>query len=180
MKKLLFFTFLSFNSFIFCQNLSLSQLVELRKKDLGNAEEFLTAKGWEFLDGDDAGLEKMGRITFTYNKSEMSSRAESFLDFYSGKYSNRVHIQVNKKVKYNEYINSIKGYGCKLISSNIEDGNLVKIYRGATTTFEVSSGTSNNFYNEETAIWNITIFSNEDYELNFEHYQINEDYAEEA
>jgi hypothetical protein len=43
----------------------------------------------------------------------------------------------------------------------------VKIYRGATTTFRVSSSTSLNFYKEETAVWFILIVSNEDYDLHW-------------
>ena len=74
---------------------------------------------------------------------------------------------MNKKIKYNEYINSIKGYGCKLINSKVEDGDIVKIYRGATTTFKVISSTSSNFYNEEKAVWQIFIVSNDDYDLNW-------------
>lgn len=166
---LLAFTLLLISNSVLSQNLTLAQILEIKKKDLGNAEEYLTAKGWEFLDAEEPTYDRLGKATFTYNKSEMSSRAESFLTFFYASYSNktRINIQVNKKIKYNEYINSIKGYGCKLINSKVEDGRIVKIYRGATTTFEVTSSTSSNFYNEETAVWQIFIVSNDDYDLNW-------------
>lgn len=151
------------------QNLTLAQILEVKKKDLGNAEEYLTAKGWEFLDAEEPSDEQLGKASFTYNKSSMSDLAESFLTYFYSSYSDktRIWIQVNKKIKYTEYINSIKGYGCKLINSKVENGKIVKIYRGATTTFEVTSSTSSNTYNEESAVWFIFIVSNEDYELNW-------------
>lgn len=170
MKKLLFILFLNiFSISIYGQNLTLSQILEIRKKDLGSAEEYLSAKGWEFYSGESPTETSMGSATFTYDKDEMSSRAQSFLAFLYSDYSNRtrISIQVNKKLKYNEYINAIKAYGCKIISSKIEDGKIVKVYRGATTSFIIKSGTGTNFFNEDTAVWFLLILSNEDYDLNF-------------
>lgn len=170
MKQLLLvLAVLLFSNNFIAQNLTLTQILEVKKKDLGNAEEYLTAKGWEFLEAEEPTDVKLGNATFTYNKSDMSSRAESFLTFFYKRYSDktRISIQVNKKIKYNEYINSIKSYGCKLINSKVEEGKIVKIYRGSTTTFEIKSSTSSNFYNEETAVWKIFIVSNEDYDLNW-------------
>lgn len=166
---LLTFAFLLISNCVLSQNLTLAQILEIKKRDLGNAEEYLTAKGWEFREAEEPTNDKLGNATFTYNKSDMSDLAESFLIYYYSSYSDktRISIQVNKKLKYNEYINSIKGYGCKLINSEIKDGRIVKVYRGATTTFRVSSSTSSNFYNEETAVWFIFIASNEDYDLNW-------------
>ena len=169
MKHLLLTLTLLISNSVLSQNLTLAQILEIKKKDLGNAEEYLTSKGWEFSDAVEPSDGQLGKATFTYNKSNTSDLAESFLTYLYSDYTGntRIDIQVHKKIKYNEYINSIKGYGCKLIDSKIEEGRIIKIYRGATTTFRISSSTSSNFYNEETAIWNIFIVSNEDYELNW-------------
>ncbi len=93
--------------------------------------------------------------------------AESFLTFFYSKFSDnkRVKIEVHKKEKYTEYVNTIKGYGCKMISSRVENGRIVKVYRGATTTFEIQTESSENIYNEETAGWSFFIASNDDYDL---------------
>jgi len=168
MKQLLLLSaFLLISNSVLSQNLTIAQLLEIKKKDLGNAEEYLTAKGWEFKDAEEPTYGKLGNATFTYKKSDISDLAESFLILYYSSYSDktRISIQVNNRIKYNEYMNAIKGYGCKLIDSKIEEGIIVKIYRGATTTFIVLSSTSSNFYNEETAVWFISIASNEDYDL---------------
>jgi hypothetical protein len=158
-----------FSNSLIAQNLTLSQILEIKNKDLGNAEEYLTLKGWEFLNAFEPTEGKMGKATFTYNKSDSSDLAESFLTYFYGVYSGdtRIHIQISKKIKYNEYVNTIKNYGCKLLDSKIESGRIIKIYRGATKTFEVSSSTSTNIYNEDVASWSIFIVSNEDYDLNW-------------
>lgn len=170
MKKTIFILTLSIISTnLIAQNLSMGQILEIKKKDLGNAEEYLTAKGWEFKNAKEPSKGNMGRATFTYNKSNLFDLAESFFNYYYSGFSNitRISIQIHKKAKYNEYIAAIKGYGCKLIKSKVKNGNIVKVYRGATTTFEVTSGTSENKYYEENAAWSIIIVSNEDYDLNF-------------
>ena len=143
--------------------------MELKKKDLGNAEEYLTARGWEFSEATEPTYEKLGTATFTYNKSDMSGAAQSFLTYFYNSFSDktRISIQVNSIIKYNGYINSIKNYGCKLIKSKIEDGRIVKIYRGSTTTFKVTSTKAQNIYDEETVVWNLFIVSNEDFDLNW-------------
>ncbi len=170
MKKIttLFIIILACNT-SFAQNLSLVQLLELRKKELGNAEEYLIAKGWEFSEAEQPTDGKLGKATFTYKKDDMSDRAESFLTYMYNDYfsTTRISIQVNKKIKYTEYVNTIKSLGCKLISSKVEDGDLIKVYRGVTTTFKITSSTSTNFYNENTAVWHIFITTNEDYDINW-------------
>ena len=158
-----------FSNNALAQNLTLAQILEIKKMDLGNAEEYLTVKGWEFKNAEEPTDDKLGIASFTYNKSETSDLAESFLKYFYDSYSDitRINIQISKKVKYTEYLNSIKGYGCKLINSKVENGKIVKIYRRATTTFEIKSSTSSNYYNEESAIWTIFIVSNDDYDLNW-------------
>ena len=169
-QVLLSFLFLVTGLNLYSQNLTLSQLLELRKKNLGKAEEFLTSKGWEFMEAEEPKIETLGTATFTYKKSEIYDGAESFLIFLfttDAIDENRINIQVNKKEKYNEYLGAIKGYGCELISSKVKDGNIVKVYRGATTTFRITASTSENYYNNETAIWFFFIVSNDDYDFNY-------------
>lgn len=150
------------------QNLTIAQILEIKRKDLGKVEEYLTAKGWQFSEANEPTDDKLGSVIFAYNKSSFSSSAESFINFYYTNYSpkTRVSIQLHRKNKYSEYLNAINNYGCKLISTKVKEGRLVKIYRGITTTFEVSSTTSSN----GASIWNIFVVSNEDYDLNWGDY----------
>ena|SRR5690606_10282276 len=166
MKKIiLLFIITLTHSSLFAQNLSLSQLIELTEKDMGEAEEYLTTKGWEFSD---AGKESDSRkyMTFAYNKSSYSSGAESFLSILYDDILNKgvVSIQVHTQEKYNEYLNYLKKYNYKLIDSIITEGSLLKMYQGETMTFGISSTTSKNYFNEETAIWSLLIISNDDFE----------------
>ena len=168
MKKITFLVILVLTTLVnVAQNLTMAQLLELKKKNLGEAEEFLTLKGWEFLNASEPTEEKMGVATFTFNKDYMSDRAQSFLRYMYSANSNtiRLTIQVFKKEKYNEYTNAIKGYGCKMIDSKIEDGNLIKVYRGKTTTIEITSTTTENAYGEASVSWVFLIADNFDYDL---------------
>jgi len=170
MKLTLFILFLNFTfNSLSAQNLTLAQILEVKKKDLGNAEEYLSEKGWEFLNAEAPDSISMGRATFTYNKNKMSNRAESFIDYIYSDYSDktRISIQINNKLRYTEYLNSIKGYNCKLMSSKVEAGRIIKIYRGETTTFRITSATSLNGYDEQSATWYFLIISNYDYDLNY-------------
>jgi hypothetical protein len=170
MKKVNLIILFMLSSFgLFAQNLSMSQLMEIRMKSLGDAEEYLTGKGWEFLNAEDENSERLGYATFSYEKDYMSDLAASFLSFYYSEYLDvkRISIQVNKIEKYNEYLNAIKSYKCKMILSTVENGNLVKVYRGATTTFKITSSTSENSFNVESANWQIFVLSNDDYDLNW-------------
>ena len=101
---------LLFSNNVKAQNLTLSQILEIKKKDLGNAEEYLTSKGWEFLNASEPTDSHLGEATFTYNKSESSDLAESFLTYFYSDYLGitRINFQVNTKIKYDEYLNTIK------------------------------------------------------------------------
>ncbi len=165
-KTILIFILFQSTFQLFGQNLTMSQIVELRKKNLSEVEEFLTKKGWEFFNAEEKSYLQLPTVTFTYKKDYMSDRAESFLNYNYDDYpdSYRITIQVNDKDKYIEYLNSIKGYGCKIISSKVVNNEIIKVYRGATTTFEVHSRTSKNYYNYDTAIWLFILFSNQEYD----------------
>ncbi len=160
---------LSNTFFVSAQNLTMGQLLEVRKKTLGDVEDYLTAKNWEFSAATEPSLGKMGKATFTFLKNFTSDRAQSFLTYYYSEVSSdtRINIQVHKKEKYTEDVNAIRAFGCKMISSKVENGQIVKVYRGATTTFEITSGTVENEYNEDSAIWTFFILSNDDYDINW-------------
>lgn len=151
------------------QSLTMAQLLEVRKKDVGDVEDYLTARGWEFYEATAPSFPTLGQVLFTYNKDDISSFADSFLMFMYSDHSGikRIEIQVHKKEKYTEYINAIKAYGCKLISSKVVDGALIKVYRGVTTTFVIQSSTGENAFYEKSAVWNFNILSNNDYDRNF-------------
>ena len=169
MKYKIFIVIFSFSSLVSAQNLTLAQLLEIKKMDLGTAEEYLTSKGWEFLDAEEPFDEKLGKASFSFNKSDSSDFSESFLTYLFSEISDfsRLSIQINNRIKYNEYLNTIKSYGCKLIDSKIENGEIIKIYRGATTTFQFTTAKGSNYYDVETAVWVLFIVSNDDFDLNF-------------
>ncbi len=125
----------------------------------------MVSKGWEFSGAEEESFESYGSVTFTYNKSPFSDIAESYLIYLYSDALNvkKLMLQVNSIDKYNEYLAAIKSGGNKLIDSRVHDGEIVKIYQGATTTFEIKSSVSSNRYGEDSAIWVLSVMNNVDY-----------------
>ncbi|MBE0662821.1 MAG: hypothetical protein IH597_10150 [Bacteroidales bacterium] len=166
-KFILLLLFVLVNVALPAQNLSLAQLLEIKKKDLGNAIEYLTLEGWEFFEAEAPTNGGLGKVTFSYNKSALSSTADSFFIYYYTSFPDMtwISIQVSKINKYNEYINSIKEYGCELISTEVKEGRILKEYKGENMTFLVEIGKTTNHFDEETAVWHLWVFSTADYDL---------------
>jgi len=149
------------------QNLSLSQLLEIKKKNLIEVEEYLSPKGWTFVENDEPIGDFLGYGLFAFGMNQYSGNAQSFLYFFYNKSLNkiRVNIEFQSNKKYSEYLNAIKGYGCKLISSSVKKGRILKAYQGATTTFIVeSSSVESSILGSASPHFSIFIFSNSDYE----------------
>ena len=166
MKKL-FFLVMTFLSILgYGQNLSLSELISLRKMSLEDTETYLTNKGWNYKEGEEETNEKLGSLTFVYGTNGDYEYAQSFLNKYYSSYvvENRISIQTNKQSKYLEYLNAVKGFNAILIFTGTIDGNLIKVYQGATLTFIFKTGTSNNSLGDTKSMWVLNIWTNEDYD----------------
>lgn len=170
MRKQYFICIVILSNFIgYAQNLTIDELVDLRKKDLGQVEEYLSTKGWEYLQGDTGGFGELDSATFSYSKSQYNNKAESFITYSYSQLSEtkRIQIQIHEVEIYNKYLNRIKSYGCKLIKSTMEDGILIKYYQGKTTTFQILVGTQVDDFEAKHSIYSIRLISNEDYKINF-------------
>lgn len=162
MKKNLITCFLCLSSIITnSQNLTLNKILELKNKDLGYVEEYLNENNWNLLNADKNETTGTEIITFEYNKDNYIVEQSSIIGFIYGTETgdNVVILDIRNKAKYFEYLNTVKKYGCKLISSEVEDDKIVKVYKGATTTFEFHSGR----YPDSIPTWTLNIFSNEQY-----------------
>lgn len=170
MKKILFFILFSFGFSCYSQNLTLEEIVSLRKKDLANVEEFLSDRGWSFISGSEAADGVMGRASFAYNKNQYNDFAESFFAYFyssSGDEYNRILLQISTQPKYNLYLNKIKSYGCKIIKSRIVDGEVEKVYQGKTTTFIIKISTQKGDYNTTKTLYELVIMDNFEYHVNY-------------
>lgn len=175
MKKSFSFFIIFFCSFYMeSQNLTIDELASLRKKSFGNVEEVLSSKNWSFLKGSEPNSETMGSANFAFNKQDFSDDAESFFEFLYNNTENeeicnhRILFQFFDKVKYTNYINRLKSLGCKLIKTKIEDGNIIKIYQGATTTFQISIIADKNELGITKTRYHFFIIGNVDYFLIFD------------
>ncbi len=149
------------------QNLTLSQILSIRKKNISEAEEYLTQRNWSMIKAEAPTSDTFGELTFAYKKSEYNDKATSFISFlYSDNEGNRITIQINKKEKYNEYISQIKKWGGKIYDSFVKEKVFRKIYQDSTMTYSTmtyivqSSAKKDNFSSSKT-IYGISIMTNE-------------------
>lgn len=171
MKKITFTLLLTLISIVSkAQNLSMSELLSLLGKDVSYVEEFLSEKGWEFRKIHTfPESHNIALISFDYGRAIYdSNRAESFLDCSFSPSSLTVvflSIQVNNNEDYLEYMKAIKRYGCKLISSSYTDEGLMKIYKGNTKMFGITTATTKDKDDPDKIInyWNFVIMSNKTY-----------------
>ncbi|MEZ0180834.1 hypothetical protein AB9T89_01205 [Flavobacterium oncorhynchi] len=167
-----FFCFLIFYLFpiyIYSQNITVDELATLRKKSFTEVEEYLSNKNWSFLNGEDLSSDKMGSATFSLNKKDFDDNAESFFEFLYDNSENeescnhKFFLQFFDKSKYNTFINRFKTLGCKLIKSKIENGNIVKIYQGSTTTFQISTIADKDIFGVTNTRYSLLVLGNIDY-----------------
>ncbi|WP_431244662.1 hypothetical protein ACQ9BO_10545 [Flavobacterium sp. P21] len=165
MRKFIFLVLLLLyaNNF-YCQNLTIDELIDLRKSDVAEVEEFVTQKNWTFLSANAPQYNEMGTATFTFNKSNESDRAESFLTYaYSGTgKANRLNLQFSNQEKYNSYLNRLKILGYDFVVSKVQNDSIVKLYLGKGLTIEVTVS-SKNENNITRTSYNILITASDDY-----------------
>jgi len=152
------------------QNLSFEQVQQLRTKSLDQVDNFLSAKGWQMTDAEEATEHSMASATFGYKVDDFDSeKATSWFVYYKallGNDYNRISIQVNSAEVYKLYLARLAVNGYKLKSSRIEEGRIVKVYRNATTTCTVSTFTTEGSYTRKTA-YSFFFLKNIDYDVNF-------------
>lgn len=166
MRKILYLVAVLLGAIVVqAQNLTMNQLLALRKMDLGAADEYLTARGWGLMKANEAEGKTLAYTQYAFDRIPLSEMAQSFLNYIDGgvNYSSRIVIYVFNKNKYTEYLNAIKSYGCKMILSEIKDGMLEKVYQGATTTFIITSSATKNEDGEDQVTWIFSILLNDAY-----------------
>jgi hypothetical protein len=156
MKKILALFLFLFAFIAKSQNITLDELINLKKHNLAYVEEYLTKKGWRYMGSEE---EKYYDVTMfayssSYNPYDFSVIFCNLIPYSDSTIS--VGIMTANRDKYTNYLDRIKSFGCKLIDSSTEKDALKKVYKGATTTFEVT------IYN--TPLYTIFIYSNEDYD----------------
>lgn len=152
------------------QNLTLDELITLRKKNIADVEEYLSNKNWAFHRSTKPEIFNLGELVFTYKKSNFDDSAESFIKYFYSDASDRkrLAIQINVKEKYTTYLNKVKSLGCKLIDTKVDEGIIKKIYQGKSTTFIFSIGTNKEEFSMSTStIYGLYILDNSDYNQNF-------------
>lgn len=148
MKRILIFLFLSFAHIsLSAQNLSLAQLLIIQKMDIGEVEEYLTARGWVLIETGKPDKNNYVNLTFAYDANFITKNANFFLTYINlGDLGNCLQFQINIKDKYIEYLNAIKGKGYTLVSTDVEDDQIVKVYLDNSIAFEITTPSSKPYH----------------------------------
>ena len=152
----------------FSQNVTLDELLSLRKGNLAIVEEKLTNKGWDYSNGTEAETDALEQATFAYKKSFDGTRAESLILYINNENWHRISIHISQKSIYNSYLARIKSLGCKLIKSKISNGAIEKVYQGKTMIFKITISSETNDNGFKSTLYNIFILEYADYKNNFD------------
>lgn len=152
---------------MFAQSLTLSELLSLRKKEIAEVDEYLTKRKWSLLEAEEPSEENLGSLLYSSNRNSYDDKAKSFIRyFYSNDLNTKVFsIQFQSSSVLNKYVNQIKTWGGKLQKSYVEDGAIVKIYRGSTMTYKVVTDTQSNDFGSTITFFVLYIYTNEDFDL---------------
>lgn len=141
-KVLVLFTFLFASSFMFGQNLTVGQFLELSKKSLGEIEEQLSASNWFFYEGVDETPESFGNAKFVFDKPEykIGDAAQYFVTYYYSEEesANSIEFSLRNKTIYDSFLNQMQNLKFELKDSKTDDGNIIKVYKHAGFVIEVS------------------------------------------
>ena len=179
MKKTIIVIGCLISSISFGQNLSLNELVNLQKKNIGEVEEFLTSKGWEFIKAVEPKLQNKSdekgsnyvtisdaNLLFAFDKDKNSNRANAFITYFFIKNNdnqNRIEIQLSNKEKYVDLMNNIHENNTTLKDSYVKNENIIKVYQNTTTTFKVTTPALKEGKNSDSNLYSIFLMNNELY-----------------
>jgi antitoxin component YwqK of YwqJK toxin-antitoxin module len=132
LKKLFLLMLLLTNSILFAQNLTLNELFGIcNKPNWVEVNEYLMKKGWEYNNSTRGDDDHYSTITWSYNKSEYSDKAQAWLNLYTYEgLPNKIIFSFFNKTSYTSIKSNITSLGMKLIESSIEDNQLFVKYTG--------------------------------------------------
>jgi hypothetical protein len=143
------------------QNVTIDDLLEFKKSSIAEIEEKLTLKDWNYKGLDD------GFILFTYDEDTYDGSSKCFMNFLldDNQKVELIGIQFFDKDLYLKFINRIKSFNCKLVFKKIkENGALIKVYQGKTTTFIVIVESINDKSTTISTRYHLMIQDNENYD----------------
>jgi tetratricopeptide (TPR) repeat protein len=146
--------------------LTLDQAIAYRTKTVSEFEELMVSRKWELLRVEKPGATTLGTIGFAYNKSSFDDKAEGFATLLYNDYNknyNRLSIQVVSPKVYSSSLARIKSLGGKLLSSDVEDGEITKVYQIKNTVIKVITGTKSEDFEATQTKYIFILYALKDY-----------------
>ena len=168
-RSLSFLLFIFLSNTGFAQNLNLEELFDLRKKSSSDFKQYLNSRGWTATDnlptdekdfvGQKLDYHRLFNITTEVSIDHISSNDLQI---------KRISMLIPQKEVYSQYITKMISSSHRLIKSELENGDIIKVYQGKKNTFKVTTLTDKSNYSSSTKNrYRFLILSNEDYNLNF-------------
>lgn len=144
----------------FSQNISLSELVNLKDLDVGNAKKYLESKNWK-TGAERKQTDKYNQAIFFKDDIIPDSETQKLIFFiYSTDkdYPSRINAQLDK-IGFDLCISKMESLGFKFITSRIEEGMKIEIFQNKSKTIKASQSTDKT----NSDLFYIFILDNSDY-----------------
>lgn len=126
---------------IFGQKMTMKDLTNLcTKKNWEDVNQTLLANNWTYYESVKGDTYKYNTITWSYNKDYYSDKANAWFYLYSYEgQPNKIVYYIFNKESYSSIQNSISSAGFKLVSSAIEDNQIISSYCNSSYSLKVST-----------------------------------------
>ncbi len=118
----------------------------------GQVEEYLTSKGWDFLQGTEETEEDYASSFFNYGQDAVLKYS------FSTEGVELLSIGFRKKEEYSQYLAEIKKIGGAMVDSKVEYGDLVEYYKNASLIFKIVTRTTENSFGVKSSSYSIIIY----------------------
>jgi hypothetical protein len=149
MKKIITLLLLITFSTGFSQNQTLSEILELKKKNKSEVKEYLLDKNWKVMHDHYSEEMKFGDIRFAYGNSNPDKQTPEYVNFYhqgDELVNNRIEYVVSDTAKFDLLLGQIKSSGFKFISTKDDINQVTEIYQNETTTIEVKTKPADDYF----------------------------------
>ena len=134
-RSVSFLLFIFLSNTGFAQNLNLDELFDLRKKCSSDFIQYLNSRGWTAADNLPSEEKDLVGQKLEYHRLFNITTGVS-IDHISSNDSQikRVSILIPQKEVYSQYITKMIASSHRLIKSELENGDIIKVYQGKKNT----------------------------------------------
>ena len=144
------------------QYISFDELIALQKKDLTEINDFLTIRGWDFSNSEEATETTLNKAIWAFGRTEWEEgKAQAWFYLFAREGNeNRIIYQIHNRINYNKIFARIKTLGMKKVKSVILNNTIYSDYEGKNYVVRILQSSEEN---ESVTSYQFQIFTKEDY-----------------